>query len=253
MAEVRIQLPDSAVMVTYASQWERDASLRLAESRQALAERTGYIPAWSDLDEGDREMAALEARNWLRAAAASQMIHPDPSDPLAVTPDPAREQAFEAWWAGVCEWVAGTDNIEGLAHEAFCVGWEAIRQEATTAHRAEQEAMHADLSQLLELLGLGTHARPQSPHEVFTECLTAIRTLFDEVQHFTGTWRELMVAMPDGYRCTYTCAEANAAASLYRALADSAAADRILAAHGSYDKEGDEHYQPPGEDGRARP
>jgi hypothetical protein len=66
--EVRIQLPASSVIVTYASQCERDRSLRLAEARQGIAERTGYIPPWAELAEGDREMATLEARNWLRAA-----------------------------------------------------------------------------------------------------------------------------------------------------------------------------------------
>ena len=66
--EVRIQMPASSVIVTYASQGERDRSLRLAEARQEIAERTGYIPPWAELAEGDREMATLEARNWLRAA-----------------------------------------------------------------------------------------------------------------------------------------------------------------------------------------
>ena len=79
MTEVRIKLPGSAVIVTYASQCERDRSLRLAEARQEIAERTGYIPPWEDLADGDREMAVLEARNWLRAAVRCGIADPCPA------------------------------------------------------------------------------------------------------------------------------------------------------------------------------
>jgi hypothetical protein len=40
-----------------------------------------------------------------------------------------------------------------------------------SAHRAEQDAIHADLSQLLRVLGLGDHARPQSSHEVMLDAI----------------------------------------------------------------------------------
>lgn len=40
------------------------------------------------------------------------------------------------------------------------------------AHRAEQDAVHADLSQLLRVLGMGDHARPQSSHEVMLEAIS---------------------------------------------------------------------------------
>jgi hypothetical protein len=79
VAEVRIQLPCSAVIVTYASQCERDRSLQLAEARQDLAEKTGYIPPWADLADGDRELSALEARNWLRAAVRCGIAVPCPA------------------------------------------------------------------------------------------------------------------------------------------------------------------------------
>jgi len=78
MAEVRVKLPSSAVVVTYDSQCERDRSLQLAEARQEIAERTGYIPPWAELGDGDREMAALEARNWLRAAVRCGIAAPCP-------------------------------------------------------------------------------------------------------------------------------------------------------------------------------
>ena len=67
--KILIQMPGSGVVVEYASQRERDQSVKLAQARQYLAERTGYIPGWGELGEGDRETAALEARNWLRAMA----------------------------------------------------------------------------------------------------------------------------------------------------------------------------------------
>lgn len=66
MALIRVQLPGTGVMATYASQQERDRSLLLAKARREVAGVT--CPAWTELSEGDREVAALEARNWLRAA-----------------------------------------------------------------------------------------------------------------------------------------------------------------------------------------
>jgi len=68
MAEVRIQLPGSGVIVTYASQCERDRSWMLAEARQAIAHEGVLLPAWAELTDLHREMSALEARNWMRAA-----------------------------------------------------------------------------------------------------------------------------------------------------------------------------------------
>lgn len=65
-------------MITYASQCERDRSLRLAQARQALAARGAGLPGWQDLTGAEREDAALEARNWLRAGEASGLITPCP-------------------------------------------------------------------------------------------------------------------------------------------------------------------------------
>jgi hypothetical protein len=76
--EVRIQMPDSGVIVTYASQCERDRSLRLAEARQALAHEGVLATPWTELADDEREMAALEARNWLRAAIRSGIAAPAP-------------------------------------------------------------------------------------------------------------------------------------------------------------------------------
>ena len=77
--EVRVRMPGSAVLIDYASQCERDRSLRLAEARQVLAERGCFLPAWGGLSEHDREIAAVEARNWLRAGIADGLI---PACPL---------------------------------------------------------------------------------------------------------------------------------------------------------------------------
>lgn len=41
----------------------------------------------------------------------------------------------------------------------------------------ERDLIRADLGRLLDLLGLGDGARPQSPHEVFTACLEEVAKL----------------------------------------------------------------------------
>jgi hypothetical protein len=72
--KARIRLLTAGVVVSYASQRERDRSLRLAQARQRIAERTGYIPGWDQLGTEDQETAILEARNWLRAAVECGLI-----------------------------------------------------------------------------------------------------------------------------------------------------------------------------------
>lgn len=58
-------------------------------------------------------------------------------------------------------------------------------------------------------------------------------------EHFAGIWRDTLPEPPDAYMCTYTCAEANAAADLYRALGDEDTARAIIAAHAAYDEDED--------------
>jgi hypothetical protein len=76
--EVLVQMPGSAVMVMYATQCERDRSLRLAQACQDLAERGAGLPGWATLDDAERENTALEARNWLRVGEATGLIAPYP-------------------------------------------------------------------------------------------------------------------------------------------------------------------------------
>ena len=45
---------------------------------------------------------------------------------------------------------------------------------------SERDLIHADLGQLLELLGLGDYARPESSHEVFQQCIAAVARLQDQ-------------------------------------------------------------------------
>ena len=47
----------------------------------------------------------------------------------------------------------------------------ALAQPDGTLTRTERDAVLADLGQLLDMLGLGNFARPESPHEVFQMCL----------------------------------------------------------------------------------
>ena len=79
MPEVHIRMPGSEFIVTYTSRVERDRALLLAEARQKIAEATGYIPAWAELTDDDRETATLEARDWVRAAVACGLM-PDGED-----------------------------------------------------------------------------------------------------------------------------------------------------------------------------
>jgi hypothetical protein len=60
-------------------------------------------------------------------------------------------------------------------------------------------------------------------------------------RHFAETWAELFTALPDDYGCEMNCAEANAAAGLYRALGDDSTAAAIISAHAEHDQDGDQH------------
>jgi hypothetical protein len=86
VAEILICLPGSNVIVDYADQAERDGSLRLAEARQQIAHEGVIAPTWAELTDYEREMATLEARSWLRAAAragllaATEREHTGPQD-----------------------------------------------------------------------------------------------------------------------------------------------------------------------------
>jgi Zn finger protein HypA/HybF involved in hydrogenase expression len=78
--EVRISIPSAGLVATYASQAERDRALRLAQARQQLACEDLAIAApgggrpWNALNDYNRETAALEARDWLRAAGHAGLI-----------------------------------------------------------------------------------------------------------------------------------------------------------------------------------
>jgi hypothetical protein len=72
--------------------------------------------------------------------------------------------------------------------------------------------------------------QPQSPPELAT-----LRALHRVAGYFADTWAELMAALPDDYGCEMNCAEANAAADLYRALGLDAGAAAIIAAHVEHD------------------
>src|SRR6266516_2913774 len=64
--------------MTYASQCERDRSLRLAEARQQIAHENAFLPAWAELSEAEREDAAAAACWWLRAAIRASIAPPCP-------------------------------------------------------------------------------------------------------------------------------------------------------------------------------
>jgi hypothetical protein len=66
---VRVRMPGSGVVVSYASARELDQSRRLARARVQLARDGVHSPDWGELADAEREDATLEARNWLRAGA----------------------------------------------------------------------------------------------------------------------------------------------------------------------------------------
>jgi hypothetical protein len=82
--EVMVQMPGSAVMVSFASQRERDRSLRLAQARQELAERqarAARLDGWTELTGTEREDGQLTVRPFRGLRKPPQP---------AATPSPAR-------------------------------------------------------------------------------------------------------------------------------------------------------------------
>ena len=80
-------------------------------------------------------------------------------------------------------------------------------------------------------------------NESLCALVRGLREKLAAVEHFAGIWRDTFPELPDAYDCTYTCAEANAAAGLYEALGDHGTAVAIIAAHAAYDDDSDEHYR----------
>jgi hypothetical protein len=88
-------------------------------------------------------------------------------------------------------------------------------------------------------LGLGEDDKPETVAEVLREELG-----LSAARHFTETWRELAAGLPDDYECHMNCAEANAAADLWRAFGDPGTANALMLAHSAHDEEGDQHWEP---------
>jgi hypothetical protein len=76
--EIRVTMPGTGIIITYASQCERDRSERFARARQQIAGRAGLAPSWEALTSAEHEDAMLEARNWLRAGVAAGLVAPCP-------------------------------------------------------------------------------------------------------------------------------------------------------------------------------
>lgn len=77
------------------------------------------------------------------------------------------------------------DSVRALASKMLAAAADDLSeqgaQEAVRRHVAEQHAVHADLAQLLRILGLGDHARPQSPHEVMLDAINEVGKLRQSV------------------------------------------------------------------------
>ena len=131
----------------------------------------------------------------------------------AVTAKTPGQAACAAWWATA----EGVPSPPDVTYDQDAKAWEASAQAAIKASglaktpeqvgeiagyvsgqiarerdqaRAEtrrlQDAVLADLGQLLEVLGLGDYARPESPHEVFGQCVAKARELLAERDRLRG-------------------------------------------------------------------
>jgi hypothetical protein len=125
--EIRVTAPGSSVVMTYASQCERDRSSRLAEARQQLAHEGALLPAWAELSEAEREDAAIEARNWLRAAIRAGIappcpLHQDEGQAVAVFNDAGGGEPFDfaADITRRARW--GRDHNDGRPEPAWSTG-----------------------------------------------------------------------------------------------------------------------------------
>jgi hypothetical protein len=76
--EIRIPVPGSGMEAAYACQDERDRSLVIARERQEMAREGTGARGWDELDGAGQEDAALEGRNWLRAAVRAGIALPCP-------------------------------------------------------------------------------------------------------------------------------------------------------------------------------
>jgi hypothetical protein len=139
-------------------------------------------------------VAVLEAAASHIAAAERQRL-------FSAQPD--RETAFAEWLAGL---ISATGNSlskcdpDDLAHEAYCQGWTAAAAAECSARVAEQDAIRADLGDLLEATGLGDYARPESSHEVMQQAITEVRRIrsqaaTDERQRWATRFREMAAAV----------------------------------------------------------
>jgi hypothetical protein len=109
MGEVRIRVPGSNVVMDYASEAERQAALLLAQARQAIA--GPMCLAWAELSGRDQEIAAVEARNWLRAAVAAKLL------PASVLAD---SWSCEAYGPGPAEAAGAVCFVSGRLGVRVC-------------------------------------------------------------------------------------------------------------------------------------
>jgi cell division septum initiation protein DivIVA len=191
-----------------------------------------------------------------------------------ISPDRAAYEAYAAkmhsYHASLkfADWDELTDELQDAVRAAAT----AAIQTAGPVLMAENNDLRAGRDQLrVQLAETQGHLESlaavleQSAYEIERGCATAVRGIADSLRarsegidpaqdrseiedaarYFADTWSELLPSLPDSYGCELTCGEANAAADLYRSLSDDATAAAILAAHGAYDEEGDEHYHGP--------
>lgn len=71
------------------------------------------------------------------------------------------------------------ETVRRCGKQMLAVLGDAALPVAAVLDRTERDMIHADLGQLLEVLGLGNYARPESPHEVMQQCIAKAARLRD--------------------------------------------------------------------------
>jgi hypothetical protein len=100
----------------------------------------------------------------------------------------------------------GDEFLRGVAFDAAAKALAdaapSLLAAGVSAHRAEQDAVHADLSMLLRVLGMGDHARPQSSHEVMLDAINEVGKLRQSAEAIRADernrFRRYAKAMSDG-------------------------------------------------------
>lgn len=109
--------------------------------------------------------------------------------------------------AKLAAWLRDYDAGDRVAHDQFDRAADLL--ESLTAQPDQNGVLQDDLGELLRLLGMPGHARPQSPHDVFQEALAELRRRLtpSPVEARADGVREALQRWRDGYAFNEDCEE----------------------------------------------